>query len=368
MIKTQSIQIIVTLFYFCTPFENVLSQTNNLIPNASFELYKKLPDNVSQAQECFVSWVNPNKSGHGEYYHEKCTTKKAGTQKNYFGKQMPNTGEAYVGLCITKKFREYLQVELKSTLIKGEKYTIKLFVSCADKPWLSTIDEFNILFSKGSFSIPKNENLLVTPEIKFTGNFNNKKDWIELSTTYTANGTEKFMTFGSFMYTDKCEVHGKIKGAFKYAHYYVDDMSLILIENNKTIYQDSIIEDMISVDSLINFNPGEVYVLHNLQFESGKSILLPNNYPELDNFIRFLEKNSKLKLLVTGHTDNVGNKTDNKKLSLERANSIKQYLITRGIDKDNILIEGKGDELPIDSNETEEGRKKNRRVEISFVK
>ncbi|MEX1191546.1 MAG: OmpA family protein [Brumimicrobium sp.] len=367
MIKNKSCQIILALFCFYTLFSHVISQTNNLIPNSSFESYKTLPDDVSQARECVVFWEIPNKAGSGEYYHSRCPTKKAGTKKNYFSKQNPHSGEAYVGICVTKKFREYLQIKLNSALMKGEKYTIKLFVSHGDKLWLSTIDELNILFSENSFTIPKNENLLTTPEIKFTGDFNNKKDWVELSTIYTANGTEKFMTFGSFMYKNKGEKHGEIKGPFKYAHYYIDDVSIKWIETKVPIVQDSIIEKEIPVDSIQELTLGEVYVLNNLQFESGKSILLPNNYPELDNLISYLEEHPKIKLLVTGHTDNVGSTADNKKLSLDRANAIKEYLITRGIDKDMVLIEGKGDELPIDSNETEEGRKNNRRVEISII-
>jgi len=312
-----------------------------------------------------ISWGIPNKVGKGEYYHQQCSTKKAGTRKNHFGKQEPHSGEAFAGLCIAQNCREYLQAELKSSLIQGEKYTVKLYISCADKGWLGTVSEFNILFSKSSFSIPENEILLVAPEIKFTGTYDNKKDWLELSTTYTANGTEKFMTFGSFMYEDN-GIHGKISGAFKYAHYYVDDISIVLEENENPYVQDSIIEKAGTVDTSVNLTPGDIYVLHSLQFESGKSILLPNNYPELDNFIRHLEKYPNQTLLVTGHTDNVGNKADNKALSLDRANAVKQYLVTKGLNKDHIVIEGKGDEIPLVSNETEEGRKKNRRVEISI--
>ena len=368
MIQTISLQIILS-FLFLNYFPGIcLSQSTNLIPNSSFELFKKLPDDISQAQECLISWVIPNKIGRGEYYHQKCSNKKTGTLKNQFGKQKPHSGDAYVGLCIAKNVREFIQVELISGLIKGETYSIKLYISCADKLGLSSLDEFNILFSNGSFSIPKNENLLVTPEIKFTGDFSNQKDWIELSTTYVANGTEKFMTFGSFMYEDKGELHGKINGVYKYAHYYIDDISIILKEKEKSNVQEKRITESKVVDTSINFVPGEVYVLNNLQFESGKSILLANNYTDLDKLLRYLEKNSNQKLLITGHTDNIGNKVDNNKLSLERANAIKQYLITKGAHQNNISIEGKGDELPIDSNETEEGRKKNRRVEILFIK
>ena len=368
MIQTISLQIILS-FLFLNSFPGIgLSQSTNLIPNSSFELFKKLPDDISQAQECLISWVIPNKIGRGEYYHQKCSNKKTGTLKNQFGKQKPHSGDAYVGICIAKNVREFIQVELISGLIKGETYSIKLYISCADKLGLSSLDEFNILFSNGSFSIPKNENLLVTPEIKFTGDFNNNKEWIELSTSYIANGTEKFMTFGSFMYEDKGKIHGEIKGAFKYAHYYVDDISIVLNEKEKSkTLENNTLESKVS-DTSPNFIQGEVYILNNVQFESGKSLLLADNFPELENLIGYLKKNSNLKLLITGHTDNIGNKLENKNLSLERANTIKQYLILKGIPENLIAIEGKGDELPIATNETEEGRKKNRRVEILFIK
>jgi outer membrane protein OmpA-like peptidoglycan-associated protein len=368
MIQTKSIHILLTILFLSSILGISFSQSSNLIPNSSFELFKKLPDDVAQAKECLISWTIPNKVGRGEYYHAKCDSKKAGTKKNHFGQQNPHSGDAYVGLCVAKNFREFLQVELTSALIKSETYSIKLYVSCADKPRLSSLDEFNILFSNGSFSIPKNENLLVTPEIKFTGNFSNQKDWIELSSSYIANGTEKYMTFGSFMYEDKGKTHGEINGAFKYAHYYVDDISIVLNEKEKSNRLEKRMTESIIVDTSINFVPGEIYVLNNLQFESGKSILLTNNYTELDKLLNYLEKNTNQKLLISGHTDNIGNKADNKNLSLERANAIKQYLISKGIPENLIAIEGRGDELPIDSNETAEGRKKNRRVEILFIK
>ena len=195
---------------------HLIAQSNNLIPNPSFEFYKALPNDVAQAPRCVSSWKIPNLVGSAEYYHSDCITKKAGTKRNHFGRQTPHTGKAYIGLCITKKHREYLQVKLTQSLIKDKQYRIVIFISCADKIGLSTIDEFNILFSQKPFFIPKNENLLVPPDIKLFGEFKNKKEWIELSTIYTAKGTEQFMTFGSFSYIENGVSHGNIDGIAKY--------------------------------------------------------------------------------------------------------------------------------------------------------
>lgn len=358
---------LIFLLTFSSPYF-VIAQSGNLIPNSSFEFYSVLPNDVSQAPKCITSWKIPNLGGSGEYYHSNCVTKKAGTQKNYFGKQTPRTGNAYMGLCVTKKFREYLQVELNDTLIKDKQYKIVIFISCADKVGLSTINEFNVLFSKKSFSIPKNENLLEPPKIKFIGEFKNKKEWIELSTIYTAEGSERFMTFGSFPYIENGVTHGKIKGIAKYAHYYIDDASITLINSEQPVTQNSFIEEVSSPDTSLDYSLGETYVFNNLLFESGKSILLPNDYPELENLLQFLEINSELKLLITGHTDNVGTAEFNRKLSYDRANALKFYLIEKGINKNSILIEGKGDTIPLSHNDSEEGRKINRRVEISIIK
>ena len=345
----------------------VIAQSGNLIPNSSFEFHKALPDDLAQAPKCISSWKIPNLAGSGEYYHSSCVTKKAGTHKNHFGSQTPRTGNAYMGLCVTRKFREYLQVELNDSLIKDKQYKIVIFISCADKTGLGTIDEFNVLFSEKSFFIPKNENLLEPPKVKFAGEFKNKKEWIELSAIYTAEGSERFMTFGSFPYIENGVTHGKIKGIAKYAHYYIDDASITLINNEGPLTQDGFIEEVSVPVTSLDYVLGETYVFDNLLFESGKSELLPNDYPELENLLQFLELNSELKLLITGHTDNVGTAELNKKLSYDRANALKLYLIEKGIDKNSILIEGKGDTIPLSHNDSEEGRKINRRVEISIM-
>lgn len=354
------------LFILISPV--VLSaQAGNLVPNSSFEQYKTLPDDVGQGRKCLVDWLIPNEIGKGDYYHTGCSTKKAGTRKNHFGKQDPRTGNAYMGLCITKKYREFLQVKLVSHLIKNSEYLIRVYISCADKAGLSTIDEFNVLFSEGPFKVPNHEDLLEVPKVRFKGDFNNKKEWVELSAIYTANGSESYLTFGSFTYEEDGIKHGQIEGVAQYAHYYVDDVSVTLL-NKATQNNDSIrLINAPIQDSIMPYVANATYVFDKLLFESGKSVLIESSYPELDELIQFLHLNPQFKLMITGHTDNVGSKSFNKKLSYERANAVKAYLVKNGINANSIAIEGKGDTVPLMSNDTEEGRKINRRVEISII-
>ena len=80
-----------------------------------------------------------------------------------------------------------------------------------------------------------------------------------------------------------------------------------------------------------------------------------------------LKDDIKLTIIVEGHTDNVGDPIQNKRLSLERAYNIREYLISKGIAGFRIQFKGYGDIKPIADNNTEEGRKKNRRVEFVIL-
>jgi type IX secretion system PorP/SprF family membrane protein len=88
----------------------------------------------------------------------------------------------------------------------------------------------------------------------------------------------------------------------------------------------------------------------------------------LENMETTLKEDPKIKLKITGHTDNIGNEKFNQRLSVKRAQTVKDFLVKKGIDPARIEANGKGWEEPIDSNETTEGRSKNRRVEISVLR
>jgi OOP family OmpA-OmpF porin len=80
-----------------------------------------------------------------------------------------------------------------------------------------------------------------------------------------------------------------------------------------------------------------------------------------------LAENPEIRIRITGHTDNVGSDRANQKLSEGRANSVRDDLIKRGISADRIEAEGKGESQPITTNDTEEGRAQNRRVEFVIL-
>ncbi len=109
-------------------------------------------------------------------------------------------------------------------------------------------------------------------------------------------------------------------------------------------------------------------VLNNIYFATGKTSFDESSSTDLQKLVQFLKDNPDLKLEIQGHTDNVGSVAGNKKLSEQRALSIVNYLVTKGVEKNRLTAKGYGSTLPIDSNATEDGRAKNRRVEMKLIK
>ena len=101
-----------------------------------------------------------------------------------------------------------------------------------------------------------------------------------------------------------------------------------------------------------------------ISFDSGRSDIKPNFRPVLDSFAQGLLGNPQAHVRVVGHTDNVGSDALNDPLSINRAASVRNYLVSRGVASGVISIDGRGEREPIASNETAEGRARNRRVEI----
>jgi outer membrane protein OmpA-like peptidoglycan-associated protein len=111
---------------------------------------------------------------------------------------------------------------------------------------------------------------------------------------------------------------------------------------------------------------GVPLLLNNIVFEVNNSQLLSQSFVELNKLVAYLKLNPTYKINIVGHTDNIGKEDDNKNLSDARAKAVADYLIIRGINKANISYLGFGSLKPIITNSTEEGRQKNRRVEITI--
>lgn len=127
-------------------------------------------------------------------------------------------------------------------------------------------------------------------------------------------------------------------------------------------------EGMYTYDLTLQYDPPKTFVLNNILFETGKSLLRKESMPTLNDMVEVMKLKPTMVIEISGHTDNVGTPESNLKLSTDRANAVKNYLVQHGVAATRIQTKGYGDTQPTASNETDEGRQKNRRTEVKIIK
>jgi outer membrane protein OmpA-like peptidoglycan-associated protein/tetratricopeptide (TPR) repeat protein len=141
--------------------------------------------------------------------------------------------------------------------------------------------------------------------------------------------------------------------------FYSENFSLKGIVDNSKPYQMDV--PMVSIDT------GSVVELKNVFFETAKFDLKPESKVELDKLVSFLTFNKTLRIQLSGHTDNVGDKKNNQLLSENRAKAVYEYLVSHAIDAKRLTYVGYGDTRPKVKNDTDENRAMNRRTEFKVI-
>jgi OOP family OmpA-OmpF porin len=113
--------------------------------------------------------------------------------------------------------------------------------------------------------------------------------------------------------------------------------------------------------------PKKRIVLRGVNFDFNSAELRPDSGPILDQAVAVLGENSDVLVVVEGHTDNIGNDEYNQALSVQRAEAVFRYLVNRGIAPERLRTEGHGESRPVATNDTEQGRAQNRRVELRVM-
>jgi len=131
-----------------------------------------------------------------------------------------------------------------------------------------------------------------------------------------------------------------------------------------TILEIEAMKQEVTADDMFKALNTDGHIALYINFETGKSDTKPESQAIIDQITEMLKANTSLKISIEGHTDNVGNLQSNQTLSENRAKAVMNAIISKGIDKSRLSSKGWGQTKPIDDNKTEDGKAKNRRVEI----
>jgi outer membrane protein OmpA-like peptidoglycan-associated protein len=275
-------------------------------------------------------------------------------------------------------------------LRKNNQYLIEFYIKSPHP----VTDSVGIYFSSNDFLFERKPLYTITPSmfVKDDTDFRMKKDssWQKVSLTYTARGNEVFFTLANF---SKRDINGET-GIEMENHFFVfiDNISLLPLDPNERICagwqqakreiyeQDERHQYLQRLVRTYRNNPPEVpvlsktitlvrenLVLPDVLFESGKSEMQLDAFVMLDSFCNTIRDKMIDSLVVEGHTDSTGTEELNRRLSAGRANAVASYLNKCFVSSGPVMIvRGWGHKKPVESNSTPDGRRKNRRVDISL--
>lgn len=149
---------------------------------------------------------------------------------------------------------------------------------------------------------------------------------------------------------------------------FVNEPGYLFLSRNFN-YSDVDLTQAIRVDiELFPAGQNSAIVLENIFFETNQFELIGKSTTELDYLVRYLQENPTIRIEISGHTDNQGSDIYNQELSLKRATSVGNYLKKQGVSMDRVVEKGYGSKKPLNSNDSESNRQKNRRIELKILK
>jgi OmpA-OmpF porin, OOP family len=355
---------------------SVILTAQNLVPNPSFEEIVRCPNSFSTDKKDFIvpGWESPT-NGTPDHFHA-CSWGEADVPFNWAGSSNAHTGKGYAGVYLwnkrddNKHYREYIQCELAESLTAGEEYILEFYFKLATNS-VYACNRIGLILTPTPVQYAHDQVIDIAPVLsieKDTSMTTSTGSWEHAVTRYKATGGERYLTIGNFfnnLETKSTRLPfriGKNSMLTTSAYYYIDDVSVKAV--------DSLKKKVVPVPSL-DFRNDVVelnrdYILQNIQFEFDSYVLVRSSFVELDKVVEYL-KQHLVQVRLAGHTDFIGSDEYNLTLSRNRARSVADYLISKGIDSHRVVSYGFGKTRPIALEKTDEARKINRRVEIRFV-
>lgn len=354
----------------------VVASGQNLVINSSFEERNRCPNHFSANQRDFnlPGWRSAS-TGTPDYFHQ-CSWGECDVPFNWAGESNAHSGVAYAGIYVwnrpskaPRSYREYIQGELAEPLQKEKRYRIEFYFKLASYS-VYTVDRVGLMLTDSVFFQSNDQVISRVPALSWIGPEPVVSGgWQLASEEYRAAGSERYVIIGNFFdnmstqFTQMEARKGRSPMLGGSAYFYIDDVSVVPLDPPDLPKE----EPLVWPDGK-QVRPDEVYVLKHIQFEFDQYVLLPVSFAELDNVVEILRRQPTWSAELAGHTDYLGSEEYNLELSRNRANSVRAYLVSKGIAPERLTAQGFGKSRPLVDQRDDNARMLNRRVEVKFVK
>jgi len=351
----------------------VKPKPKNLVLNPSFEIRKDTTLNwlVQNPIERAAAWESPNKSNAQVYTSVKKGDKyfvydPYGADWNFAAR----TGKNVAGINVlfgNPKYgkRSYIQGELKEPLTVGQKYYFGFWVHYH----CQGANNIGIAF------LPERAKLDSTAEIlpfdpasyqnKIT-NYDKERTWTFVRDSFIAFKPFQYFVIGNFFPDSLTKVQ---QASFNHHFAFIDD--IVVVEAENPVYSKDVDPKKEEVKWVRNTvtakSVNSSIILKNIYFDYNKATLLDESNNSLNELLEQMNAQPKLKIKIKGHTSTEGDAAYNLKLSQNRAKAVRDYLVKNGVKTERVQYQGYGETVPIGSNDTEEDRARNRRVEFEIL-
>jgi OmpA-OmpF porin, OOP family len=359
------------LLCFCIP---VTCMAQNLVLNGGFEEFTRCPGSHTIHPNEFraVNW-NSATTGTPDLFN-RCSVGEADVPHNWAGISDAYEGGGYAGIYLWTNFlnyREYLQTKLNMLLVKDSTYLVEFHFRLSSYS-MYAVDRIGLLFADTLTKARIDKVLRKKPDIltiQDSALTMNTGLWEVVKQEYKARGGEAYVVIGNFHDDEQTKFYRlkfipvqqeMLKSA---SYYYIDN---VVVEPKYSVEKQLLAEIAPEFDER-NFEVNKTYVLKNINFEFNSYKLSYASAETLDGLVAWMTKNARYSLALGGHTDDVGSDQYNLTLSKNRARTVAEYLIAKGIDKTRISHNGFGKRIPLIDATTEQARQVNRRVEVRFL-
>lgn len=357
---------------------SVITQAQNLVPNPGFEEITTCPQKASSTASEFAvpGWWSAS-TGTPDHFH-RCSAVDSDVPFNWAGNSNAHSGYAYAGVHVwnkrddQKSYREYIQCVLAEPLQAGVKYRIGFYFKLSTYA-LYASDRIGLLLDANPVAANHDGVIMQTPLISVASDSvlaNTNGSWERAFITYTATGGERYLVIGNFF--DNATTRskrlpyrfGKSAPLHESSYFYIDDVSVMPLDRTPR-QSTAAVEFHAAAKTGISTNTP--YTLTNIQYENNSYVLKRSSHEELNKVITYLQANTDVQVRLYGHAQGAGTDEAVLELSRNRARSVAEYLIEKGIDGRRIISYGYGASRPVSLENTEVARVGNNRVEILFI-